>query len=48
MTDLAALTAHTEDEFATFTLGSRRIIARGSRAGLDIDQDLTDKLLSQG
>lgn len=46
-TDLAALTAHTGDEFGLFTLSSRRIIIRGVASGLEIPEELGDKLLSQ-
>lgn len=45
-TDLAALTAHTGDEFALFTLGSRRIIVRGTERGVLIQGGLQEKLLS--
>ena len=48
LTDLAALTAKTGDEFALFTLGSQRIVVRGIASGLKIDEDLSHKLISQG
>ena len=44
VTDLAALTAKTGDEFAMFTLGSRRIIVRGSPSGVVMVKDLQMKL----
>lgn len=47
LTDLSALTAHTGDEFALFTLGSRRMVVRGTARGLRIDDELSNKLLSQ-
>ena len=47
-TDLAALTAHTGDEFALFTLGSRRIAVRGTSSGLEIRGYLNSKLLDGG
>jgi len=37
MTDLAALTAKTGDEFAMFTLGSERLIVRGNAVSVNID-----------
>ena len=46
-TDLAALTAHTGDEFGLFTLGSQRIVVRGTEKGLEIRGMFSDKLLSQ-
>jgi hypothetical protein len=46
-TDLAALTAHTGDEFGLFTLGSQRIVIRGTPDRLEFDAKLSDKLLSQ-
>jgi hypothetical protein len=47
LTDLAALTAHTGDEFALFTLGSRRIVVRGTSSRLEIGAGLSNKLISQ-
>ena len=44
---MAALTAYTDNEFALFTLGGRRIIVRGSKINLEIDKDITNRLLSQ-
>jgi len=41
VSDLAALTAKTGDEFAMFTLGSRRLIVRGDRTGVDISELLS-------
>jgi len=46
-TDLSALTAHTGDEFALFTMGSRRMVVRGTASGLRIDANLSNKLLTQ-
>ncbi|MDR2694433.1 MAG: hypothetical protein LBB74_09515 [Chitinispirillales bacterium] len=37
MMDLAALTAKTGDEFAMFTLGSRRMVVRGDFEHVDVD-----------
>lgn len=45
--DLAALTAKTGDEFAMFTLGSRRIIIRGNNNGVNIKKWLP-QLQSEG
>ncbi len=47
LTDLAALTAQTGDEFALFTLGSRRIVIRGTAKNLEINNNLSEKLLAQ-
>jgi hypothetical protein len=46
VSDLAALTAKTGDEFAMFTLGSRRMILRGDRTGIDLG-DFVPKLKSE-
>lgn len=45
--DLAALTAHTQNEFAMFTLGSRRLIVRGDRFITNI-MGIGSKLLEEG
>jgi hypothetical protein len=46
--DLASLTARTGDEFGLFTLGSRRIVVRGTSMGLSIKSEISEQLLSQG
>lgn len=48
VTDLAALTAKTGDEFAMFTLGGRRIIIRGNKTGVSLRPDVLEKLKSEG
>lgn len=47
VTDLAALTAKTGDEYAMFTLGSRRLIVRGNSMGIRIEDQLFDKLQNE-
>ena len=47
VTDLAALTAKTGDEFALFTLGSRRIVIRGTNNNLQLNNVLLEKLQSE-
>ncbi len=47
VTDLSALTAKTGDEFAMFTLGSRRLIIRGDEANIYIEA-LIPKLKQEG
>jgi len=37
MSDLAALTAYTGDEFAMFTNGNERLIIRGNQRGVNVD-----------
>ena len=48
VTDLAALTAKTGDEFYMFTLGSKRIIVRGFSDKFRIEGELFNKLTTQG
>jgi hypothetical protein len=45
--DIACLTARTGDEFAIFTLGSRRMILRGDYKAIEIPRILTDKLKAE-
>lgn len=46
--DLAALTAKTGDEFAMFTLGSQKIIARGNFREVYLNPNLFEKLKVEG
>lgn len=48
MTDLAALTAETGDEFAMFTRGSERLIVRGNSSSVNIDIDNARELAQNG
>ncbi|MDR2592723.1 MAG: hypothetical protein LBC59_07950 [Chitinispirillales bacterium] len=48
MTDLAALTAKTGDEFAMFTQGSRRLIVRGDFEHVNIDKSMAAEMNAQG
>ena len=48
MLDLSALTAKTGDEFAMFTRGSERLVIRGDKWHVDIDQISAAKLSAQG
>lgn len=48
ITDLASLTAKTGDEFYMFTLGSRRIIARGYSDKFYFDKKIVDRLTKEG
>lgn len=47
VSDLAALTAKTGDEFAMFTLGSRRLIVRGNKQGVSIGDKLLEKIKTE-
>lgn len=46
--DLAALTASTGDEFAMFTLAGRRLIMRGTKDGVPINQEIAAALAKKG
>ncbi len=46
--DLAALSASTGDEFAMFTMVGRRLIMRGTRDGVPVNQELAASLASKG
>jgi hypothetical protein len=46
--DLAAVTAATGDEFAMFTLAGRRLIMRGTRDGVPVNQEIAAGLAKQG
>ncbi|MDR0946541.1 MAG: hypothetical protein LBM87_02170 [Ruminococcus sp.] len=48
MTDLSALTALTEDEYAMFTKGKERLIIRGNKNSVNINQEQAEMLASQG
>jgi hypothetical protein len=48
MTDIAALTAHTGQEFAIFTNGSRRMVLRGDQTSISLNANLVSKLKSEG
>ena len=48
MTDLAALTAATGDEFAMFTKGRERLIIRGNSARLNVDTTQASELAALG
>ena len=46
--DIAALTAHTREEFAIFTNGARRIVLRGNEGRIEIPAGLREQLVSEG
>ncbi len=46
--DLAALSASTGDEFAMFTMAGRRLIMRGTRDGVPVNQELAASLAKKG
>ena len=48
MKDLAALTAHTGDEFAMFTKGRERLIMRGNGNSVNVDLEKAKELSQQG
>jgi hypothetical protein len=48
VTDLAALTAATGDEFALFTRGSQRLIIHGNKTGVDLKIKQLEILKEQG
>lgn len=48
MTDLAALTAKTGDEFAMFTKGDERMIIRGNSNRVNIDVSFANALANDG
>ena len=48
LSDLAALTAKTGDEFAMFTRGSQRLIIRGNPYSVNINGDLAQQLYNAG
>lgn len=48
MADLSALTAKTGDEFAMFTKGNSRMIARGNSIGVNIDTAEAKRLNKEG
>ena len=48
LTDLAALTAKTGDEFAMFTRGSKRLVIRGNKLSVNINIDKAKKLAENG
>ena len=48
LSDLAALTAKTGDEFAMFTRGSKRLIIRGNKTSVNIDIDKAKELAESG
>ena len=48
MTDLAALTAKTGDEFAVFTRGSQRLVIRGDSRSVNINEKMALELAQQG
>ncbi|MCP3853166.1 MAG: hypothetical protein GY698_00320 [Actinomycetia bacterium] len=48
VTDLAALTASTGDEFAMFTTGGRRLVVRGGPRNEPVDVVRADELADQG
>lgn len=48
MTDLAALTAYTGDEFAMFTNGNERLIIRGNFRSVNIDVETAKNMAKQG
>ena len=48
MADLSALTAKTGDEFAMFTKGNSRMIARGNSIGVNIDTAEAKRLNKKG
>ncbi len=48
MSDLAALTAKTGDEFALFTNHEERMVIRGNAVMVDIDTDMAEQLAAAG
>ena len=48
MTDLAALTAKTGDEFALFTKGNNRLVIRGNKNSVNVDIDKAKELAQNG
>ena len=48
MSDLAALTAFTGDEFAMFTKGGKRLIIRGDKISVNIGNDSAECLAAEG
>jgi hypothetical protein len=46
--DLAALSASTGDEFAMFTMAGRRLIMRGTKDGVPVNQELAASLAKKG
>lgn len=48
MSDLAALTAYTGDEFAMFTKGRNRLIIRGNYRSVNIDVETAKNMAGQG
>jgi hypothetical protein len=48
MTDLAALTAKTGNEFAMFTRGSERLVVRGDNTKVNINPNDAAKMSAQG
>ena len=48
LSDLAALTAKTGDEFAMFTKGGERLIIRGDTRGVPVDRELAKQLYDAG
>lgn len=48
MSDLSALTAHTEVEFAMFTKGGERLIVRGNKFKTNIDVEDAQKMAAEG
>ena len=48
MKDLAALTAHTGDEFAMFTKGNERLVIRGDAVHVNINYDTAKQMASEG
>lgn len=48
MSDLSALTAVTDNEFAMFTKGGERLIIRGNAVQVNIDNEAAKKLSAEG
>ncbi len=48
MSDLAALTAKTGDEFALFTKGNKRLIIRGNAVSVNINAEQAEDLSAKG
>ena len=48
MTDLAAMTAKTGDEFALFTKGGERLVIRGNRNGVNVGIEAAMELAKEG
>lgn len=48
MSDLAALTAETGDEFALFTKGNKRLVIRGNKSSVNIDVEKAVELANAG